>query len=526
MTALAIFAGAVVSAFASSGQEFQIRLLTPLASYSKVGARFEAKIIGATSIPDARTLPPGTHISGRVSTAGATGLGFRRERAVLELEFDACTLPSGESVSCDVTLTAVDNARERVIDGRIRGVLAARHPNSWLSGVWYRPDADLIHRSAMGLTGAGGMLYTRLMPGPMGAVLMIGSHLILFRMPEPEIELPSGTDLIVQIDAEVSPSQAARGDASGAGFPQHLLDRLAAIPAQVDRADDVAALDLLNIALVGTRDEVMNAFANAGWSGAEERTAASIARTYFAYAAMKRYATAPVSPLYNGGRLPDLVFQKSFNSLARRHHVRLWEFDVPGGTAWVGAATHDTGIAFNARRISLTHRIDPQIDREKRMLINDLREAGCLGTIQAMQRPELSQPSASADNATTNGAMTVAALEDCTNPRQAAVAPMRPHRSFLGLLLRQVVLDTRNYVARGNAYYWLFQGIRRLRPSSKHSGEDDDAADSLAVNSGPAVKSAPVVSHKTASSPEPSALASGFAAESSDVRARLPQELE
>ena len=38
------------------------------------------------------------------------------------------------------------------------------------------------------------------------------------------------------------------------------------------------------------------------------------------------------------GRLPDLVFQKSFNTLAKRHHVRLWQVEVPGGTAWVGAA--------------------------------------------------------------------------------------------------------------------------------------------------------------------------------------------
>jgi hypothetical protein len=119
---------------------------------------------------------------------------------MLEVEFDECQLPDGTVVECDVALEGVDNAREKVSENRIHGVLAASHPYSWLNGLWYRPGALLVSRSAFGLTGAGGEIYTHLVTTPLGAVAVITTEMLLYRLPNPEIELPAGADLQVQVE--------------------------------------------------------------------------------------------------------------------------------------------------------------------------------------------------------------------------------------------------------------------------------------------------------------------------------------
>jgi len=473
--ATAVLACTLIPAACAATQEFQIRLLTPLASYTKVGTPFEAKVIGSTTASRASGLPPNTRIFGSVVAAKPTGLGFRRERAILELHFDRCELPTGEEIVCAVELTSVDNAREHMRNGQIRGILAASHPNSFLNGVWYRPALTSIPRAAMGLTGAGGMISSNFFPGFTGAPIVIVTHLLLFRMPDPEIELPSGTDLIVEIDAVLSPDQILAPPEPTNDFSPELLDHIAGISPLVTRTREIEVVDMLNVALIGDLDQVTKTFEDAGWFTADARDRKSVLRTYAAYANKKPYASAPVSALYNRGLLPDLVFQKSFNTTARRHHIRLWEVDVPGGgKAWIGAASQDTNITYNLWRMSLSHRIDPLIDRERIMFINDLTASGCLASVEDIERPQHSQLSRIADTATTDGTLTIAALQTCTSPAPDAVAPIRPHRSFAATLLRQVVLDTRHYVTRGNAYYWIYSGLRHLH-SSRKNDEDDDA---------------------------------------------------
>jgi hypothetical protein len=179
-------------------QDFQARLLHPVASYSRPGTPFDVKILGPVLPPEGWTLPAGTVIRGYVRRAKTIGLGLRRERSMLELAFRACELPAGEVVECATKLVSVDNARETVKkDGRIEGILAAAHPHVWLNGLWYRPTTEFFRRSPMGLTGAGGMLQSRFMPTPAGAALIIGLRFALLRLPDPEIMLPAGTDFIL-----------------------------------------------------------------------------------------------------------------------------------------------------------------------------------------------------------------------------------------------------------------------------------------------------------------------------------------
>jgi hypothetical protein len=53
------------------------------------------------------------------------------------------------------------------------------------------------------------------------------------------------------------------------------------------------------------------------------------------------YSSAHVSSLLLDGKQPDLVFQKSLDTFAKRHHVRIWKKTKTygGREVWVGAAT-------------------------------------------------------------------------------------------------------------------------------------------------------------------------------------------
>ena len=160
----------------------------------------------------------------------------------------------------------------------------------------------------------------------------------------------------------------------------------------------------------------------------------------------------------NRGRLPELVFQKSFNSMAKRHHIRLWEVESPDGPVWLGAATHDISIAFDWKRLVLTHRIDPSIDRERDKVLADLTFAGCVATFARVERPALAVDS---NRITTDGALHLIDPRQCQQSVVAADSGVGRKKTPLGkAMLRRTILESRQYLLRGNGYYWAYRGLR------------------------------------------------------------------
>jgi hypothetical protein len=129
---------------------------------------------------------------------------------------------------------------------------------------------------------------------------------------------------------------------------------------------------------------------------------------------MRGYKEAPVSILTLEGRPPDLVFQKSTNTFAKRHHMRLWRTrqswtDKP---VWVAAATHDVGIDFSQESSTFIHRIDPRIDRERAKIVSDLLFTGRVRSLALVERPEVPRrtTNATGDDMITDGRMAVVVL--------------------------------------------------------------------------------------------------------------------
>jgi hypothetical protein len=144
--------------------------------------------------------------------------------------------------------------------------------------------------------------------------------------------------------------------------------------------------DPLNIALVGSEEEVVAAMRAAGWARADGITWRSGLRDAASVVLDRPYPSAPMSTHFLDGRPQDLAFERVAGRSPRsRHHVRLWRMsdsDTPGPSAWIGAATFDACLGLSRYTGEVMHHIDPRVDAEREKLFADLRTAGRLADVR------------------------------------------------------------------------------------------------------------------------------------------------
>jgi hypothetical protein len=140
--------------------------------------------------------------------------------------------------------------------------------------------------------------------------------------------------------------------------------------------------DPLNVALVGSKAQVMRIFVAAKWYPADPLTLESCLEIAEASVLKRPYDAAPVSNLYLFGRKEDLAFEKPVGDNPReRHHVRFWRTDKPdadGRPVWVGAAIFDQRVGLSRTTGQITHVTAVNIDAERDFLFHDLEKTGDL----------------------------------------------------------------------------------------------------------------------------------------------------
>lgn len=138
--------------------------------------------------------------------------------------------------------------------------------------------------------------------------------------------------------------------------------------------------DRVNFLILGTEEQVKQALLSVGWVAVDRSVKDSILRGALGTISRQAYLTMPMSELYVFGRPQDYGFAMSdpVMTVAERHHFRIWKapFDVGGLTLWVGAATHDVGFDRDQRTGGITHRIDPDTDKERDFIGETLKQSG------------------------------------------------------------------------------------------------------------------------------------------------------
>ncbi len=154
--------------------------------------------------------------------------------------------------------------------------------------------------------------------------------------------------------------------------------------------------DPVNVALIGTLQQLRAAFAALGWSEADRLSLASSWGMIRAFVLNAPYPTAPFSTLYLFGRGQDIGFQTAIdNSPRKRHHIRFWALSQTSarktwGAAdfwlnnerppdneralWVGAGTKDTGLSLTRLSFQVTHATDSDTNAERDFIIGELRK--------------------------------------------------------------------------------------------------------------------------------------------------------
>jgi LssY C-terminus len=189
--------------------------------------------------------------------------------------------------------------------------------------------------------------------------------------------------------------------------------------------------DPVNIALVGTLQQLRAAFASIGWVEADPLGLASSWGMVRAFVFKTPYPTAPFSTLYLFGRGQDIGFQKAIgNNPRKRHHIRFWALSLEraqetwgaGGfwlnaerpseeerVLWVGAGTRDTGLSLTRLTFQITHATDSDTNVERDFIIDELKKSRSIEAVREYQAGQR-LPTEHVNHYTTDGRVTLASL--------------------------------------------------------------------------------------------------------------------
>ena len=204
------------------------------------------------------------------------------------------------------------------------------------------------------------------------------------------------------------------------------------VPRYTFTADGLAG-DPVNLVLAGTLAQLRAAFAEAGWSEADQLGVRTSWRMTVAFVLNRPYPTAPFSTLYLFGRGQDVGFQKAIDDSPRaRHHVRFWAMSAAHagnalGTAsfwlntdrppegeqvlWVGAGTKDTGLSLTRLTFQITHATDADTNSERDFIVEELRKCRAIDNA-TLHSAGQQIPAKRVNRYVTDGEVAVAELND------------------------------------------------------------------------------------------------------------------
>ncbi len=349
--------------------------------------------------PGELLLAPGTRVNGTVLFAQKAPDKYWRPRLVLD--FSNVVHKDGKTSPLYARVIDVDNARETVRNNEILGII----------------QPHVTGKVSLAFAALGAI-------NPIAGYAINGARAVYGLSIRREILFPAGTDTQVQV---VRPSMLTQKEA-WSGWPTlPLTTKLRTLvehaPVRTQTANGTPS-DVTNLMFLGTREQIISAFNEAGWFEAVPSNFGSDVKVVQATLRQTGYSAAPVSTLMINGRPPELVFQKSLDTFAKRHHIRIWKLPstYDGREVWVGAATHDIAVEHTKTMTKWTHRIDPYIDRERDWVESDLLFIGTATGYVDVNRPAVphTAENATGDNIVTDGMMSVVQVGTAKTPTEGA----------------------------------------------------------------------------------------------------------
>ncbi len=225
--------------------------------------------------------------------------------------------------------------------------------------------------------------------------------------------------------------------------------------------------DPLNVKIIATGAQMATAFAAAGWYRADEIDFLTSLRITIDALLGRKYATAPVSSLYLFGRKQDFAFERPGRSVRERDHVRFWDTGARGDGGrpiWIGGATRDSAIEISKVSHMPTHKIAPDVDTERTIVVRDLIATGWV--VAEHLEPGFGKPTQSHN-----------AMQDpYYTDGQVAVLTLAQVPSLLPLATQvRSPLGGRAVRAAARAFRWRLPKAGRLRAKLQRTREREKA---------------------------------------------------
>jgi hypothetical protein len=400
---------AALQADVPEGTRIWVRLTKAVHSkHSRCGEKLEGVVIAPAMANGRVVLSPGTKVEGTLLSVQPARNRFVRAEAVLE--FANSVHEDGAKTRIAARVIEVDNARETVSHGRILGT---PFPN------------EVVGRWTIGLRGLGFVL-----PGVSEGLRWSTQayNLTLGR----EINYKEGTEVILRVSVpeKLNTKAPQKGWREIPATPD-LVELVRRQPLRVKTPSGEDS-DIVNLMFIGSQEDLETGFQMAGW--VEARSLGVKTGVLTALQALRKsgYSEAPFSLLQLEGKDPDYEYQKDLNTVAKRHHFRVFrrEDTYRGQPVWVASATHDIGIGVGRKGTHWYHLIDPEIDRERQKIADDLLFTGVATGYTLIERPDAPTRAGNAtgDEIRTDGRMMVlhmtgeakakkAARDSAVNPR-------------------------------------------------------------------------------------------------------------
>lgn len=253
-----------------------------------------------------------------------------------------------------------------------------------------RGFADLIHQYAVSDAGHGALIG-RIGSGEYEQAFLVGES--------KEYDVPVAGRLYLGINHSLSEAATANGsfhvkieileeglaNATNVGGPAetHITgitaDLIGKIPRRVSDPNGKPG-DMVNVLLVGTQEQMVQAFSAAEWVQVDKTARNSALNAVVDSLEKKDYLTMPMSTLFLFSRSQDYGFAHAepVRVAMSRNHLRVWKspYEVDGRPLWCVAATHDIGFERDQRDNGLTHKIDPNVDGEREYVNGTLSGTG------------------------------------------------------------------------------------------------------------------------------------------------------
>jgi hypothetical protein len=451
--ALFLASQCVVWNVAPAGTALHVRLTHAVGSYaSRVHSPVEAVLISAVKSGGDTTIPAGSLLSGEVKSVRRVALGFIHETASLDLNFNSVTDGAANLAPISTRLSAVDNGREEVT-----------------------ASGSILETRSTGSFGNRAARYVRMLLLWDVHVQLIAWTVkaLVVKIPEPEIYLPAGTELTLTLSAPVIGAGIDRGTADEPRLltaleRDSLIPVTTALPDRTSAAHTERSADLVNVLLIGSRDQVAAAFTAAGWTEPQPSSARSRVASAWAVVFDTPYPAAPMSSMFLNDAPSGMSWQKGFNDFSKRHHIRLWKQPetADGQEVWAGAATRDIDFGYMRGKALMTHQIARQVDHERDKVADDIAFASCAEAVDWWDRPEVSHQltNATGDRMTTDGRLVVVRLKDCDAPTRivADEDELPRHGGKWRGFLRREIISARSDLIRDNIYWRSYEGVRMI----------------------------------------------------------------